>query len=72
MNIGFMLALQILGIYLILGPLVVLGLYIFLDCLVDSEKHSKKLDSTLALPMDLWTTENIQKYFGNRKNIDKL
>ena len=72
MNIGLMLALQIVGLYFILGPLVILGLYILFDRLATKDDSRDKESSELAVPLDLWTSKTIQKYFDNRKNIDKL
>jgi len=72
MDTGLMIAVQLISLYVILGTLVVLGLYILFDRLAESEpqssKNVRKLDSDPAL----WNSNHVRAYFDQKKKYSSL
>ena len=62
MNTGLFIALGILAIYVIVGPLVLCAIYVFLDNL--AQGYEKKTKSNQGLDMDpcLWGAFEVKKF----------
>jgi|GEM_PF-2439870 len=72
MDKGIQLAVDVLSIYFLLGPLVFLGLYIFFDRLAEQEPDVfKKKDDKVDHP-DLWAPEEIDAYLKKKAFFCKV
>lgn len=64
-NTGFYLAISVLTIYVIFGPVILLGVYSFFDWLAEKERKNvspKENSSYLDKNPDLWSEEDVRKY----------
>jgi hypothetical protein len=72
MDTGLMIAVQLIGLYVILGPLVVLGLYILFDRLAESEPQSNKRVRNLDSDPALWNSNHVRAYFDQKEKYSSL
>ncbi len=63
-NIGLIIAAGVLVIYLVLGPIVIMGIYSFLDRMAEKAGEQEKTDSTPRGKKDpaLWTSRDVRRY----------
>lgn len=66
MDLGVQLALQVLGVYSLLGPFVFLGLYILFDRLAEREPDMFRKKKQSPVHPDLWSAADIDRYLDKR------
>jgi hypothetical protein len=66
MDTGFMIAALIIGLYVCLGPLVFLFLYIVFDRLAELEPEPRPQKESLPVDTALWSPSHIQAFLDHR------
>lgn len=72
MDTGVMIAVQIIGLYVVLGPFVFLGLYILFDRFAEREPAPKKQPALLDEHPAVWTATHVDAYFSKKKKYVAL
>lgn len=72
MDLGFQLALQVLGVYSLLGPFVFLGLYIVFDRLAERDPDVFTKKKQVPVHPDLWSPQEIDTYLDKKAFITGL
>jgi len=63
LNVGLIIAAAVLAIYLILGPIVLLGFYAFFDRMAEKDDmDQRKKTSALDKDPDLWSSRDVRQY----------
>ena len=62
MNIGILIACATLSIYVIVGPLVLFGIYVFIDRLAQGDENSQKKKKKAQGDPALWGRHEVKAY----------
>lgn len=68
MDLGFKIALDVIGIYCCLGPFVFLGLYILFDRFAEHDVKAPQKKNIPPKDPALWTFQDTEAHF-DRKNV---
>ncbi|MGM0452733.1 MAG: hypothetical protein ACQERN_06170 [Thermodesulfobacteriota bacterium] len=68
LNVGLIIAGGVLVIYLVLGPIVLLGVYAFFDRMSEEGPENSKARQATVEEKDpaLWNSREVQQYLNNR------
>ena len=71
LNIGFVIAAGVLVIYVILGPIVILGFYAFFDRMADNASENEGLQKKSLHDKDpaLWSAADVRKYMKTKRHL---
>ena len=74
LNIGLIIAAGVVVIYIILGPLVILGVYAFFDRLAEKAGEASVRNGQQMLPPHekdpaLWTDEEVRVYLAKKRSF---
>lgn len=74
LNIGMIIAASVLVIYIILGPIVILGIYVFFDRLAEKSEYAEDSSARkLALPEDrdpaLWSEQDVRLHIQRKRRF---
>lgn len=72
MDTGVMIAVQIIGLYICLGPFVFLGLYILFDHLAERGHEQAPSQTLLDEDPALWTPAHVHAFFQHKKTLASL
>jgi len=70
-NIGLIIAAGVLVIYMVLGPLVIMGIYSFLDRMAEKAGEQETMDSTSGSKKDpaLWSERDVRQYLQKHRRF---
>ncbi len=70
-NIGLIIAAGVLVIYVVLGPIVIMGIYSFLDRMAEKAGEQDKSDSARRSKNDpaLWSAGDVRKYLQKHRRF---
>jgi hypothetical protein len=66
MDKGITLAIDVITIYLLLGPFVFLGLYILFDRLAERDPDVFRKKDDNRMHPDLWSATDMEEYFAKK------
>ncbi|MBM9521121.1 hypothetical protein JWG39_14965 [Desulforhopalus vacuolatus] len=66
MDLGIQLALQVLGVYALLGPFVFFLIYIFFDRLAERTPHSVRPKSDKSRDPAIWSYSDVDVYLDKK------
>ncbi len=72
MDTGVLIAVQIIGLYVCLGPVVCLGLYVLFDRLAERDPGQKRPNALRETDPALWTPAQVDEFFARKKMFDSL
>ncbi len=74
LNIGMLIAASVLVIYIILGPIVILGIYVFFDRMAEKAENTEETGIRKSvLPEDkdpaLWSDRDVRLYLQRKRRF---
>jgi len=70
LNVGLIIAAAVLAIYLILGPIVLLGFYAFFDRMAEKDDmNQQKRPSALDKDPALWSSRDVRQYLKHARRF---
>jgi len=70
LNVGLIIAAAVLAVYLILGPIVLLGFYTFFDRMADkNDEGATKNSSFEDKDAALWSSRDVRQYLKQRRRF---
>ena len=67
MNVGLIIAVAILVLYTVLGPIVLLGYYAFFDAMAEKPDENGLRDNIKHDDPDLWNMADVRKYLKQQR-----
>ena len=64
---GVYLAIGVVGIYLILGPLVLTALYVLFDIFIEKDRKIVRSADRPQKDMSLWTEKEVKRFLRKKK-----
>lgn len=74
LNIGIVIAASVMVIYIILGPLVILGIYAFFDRMAENAENEYESGVHKIAPQEdkdpaLWSEQDVRKHFERQRRF---
>ena len=67
MNIGILIAIATISIYIVVGPLVLFGIYVFIDRLAQGSERENTQQSSASRDPALWGRKEVKAYLSKEQ-----